>query len=182
MSEPARRRDPWVWATLALWFVLFGVGLVPEPTFLFLRDVGSVVAQSALTNSPWLITIAFAGYLAVCAYQSCCLDGSLSSNEAQARGVEVGVIALVAFLPFPLELLVTVGEISGAELRAVVYLVGGAKFGAWVYLLVQVIRCYAFANLAVFSRVPSMFPSSHAIGQPSATTNPGAREPGTHEP
>ncbi len=158
MRDSGGQFDYWRLPSLALWLVFFGVGLLPEWVYDELRILGAVVTQKALINSPYLITVGFAGYLAVFCFNKCRLADATEA-VARANALQNGVIALLAFLPLPLELLVQARDIPVASARHFIYMLGTVKLIAWWYLLLLFIRYYMSGNPRVFTRMASLLPS-----------------------
>lgn len=169
------RRDAWDLFTLGLWFPFFLVGLVPELAFYLIREWGAVPPYTALVNSSAVITLSFAAYVAFFALRRC-RDAGLSRPMAQGKALEIGLLALVAFLEIPTKgmafqartligVLLDIQQLPDRYLQLVVFLVGTTKLVAWAYLFSLVIRYHAFGNRRVFAQIPSMFPSMHATGR-----------------
>jgi hypothetical protein len=152
-------RDLWRYPTLLLWFVFFFVGLAPQPVFLLLREAGGVLPQYALVNSPYLITVIFAAYIALFSLHRCG-ESELPLHLAQDKALQLGVIALIAFLPVELEILITAHTYPLMQNRFLLYLAGAGKLVAWWYLFSLMLRYYVFRLDDVFARVPSVFPSA----------------------
>lgn len=187
------RRDVWDVLTLGAWFLFFGMGLMPELAFNGIRAAASVRTSTALVNSSAILTLGFAAYLGLFAYRRC-VENGLGRYLAQGKALEVGLIALVAFLELPargsvfqsrtlVSVLLQFGDIEDRYLQAVVMFVGLSKLTAWAYLLSLVIRYHAFGNRDVFSTVPSLFPSMHRA-PPDDADEPEAppRSPGGFAP
>lgn len=100
MSQSNISFNIWTLPTLALWLVFFIVGLLPESAYWAARVAGGVVTQNAIINSPSLVTLFLALYLAFFAHRRC-LDAGVSRENALARAIQVGILALIAFLPTP---------------------------------------------------------------------------------
>ena len=160
MGEPEGRFDVWRLPTFGLWLVFFGVGLVPEVVYERLRTAGTVVTWHALTNSPYFITVALAGYMAVFTFNRC-RDVDLPDFIAYGNALQNAIVAVVAFLPFPLELLLEAADIHDLDARRFIYGVGSAKIVTWLYLLTLIGRYYLLGNARVFARIFSIFPSVH---------------------
>ena len=165
------RRDIWDLFTLGAWFVFFSIGLAPELAFYGIRAAAQVRTSTALVNSSAVITLGFAAYVALFAFRRC-RDTGLTRYLAQGKALEVGLIALVAFLELPARgsifqsrtlvmVLLSLNEIPDRYLQAVVLFVGASKLLAWSYLFSLMIRYHAFGNRRVFAEVPSLFPSMH---------------------
>lgn len=175
-------RDPWRLPAVALWLLVFCAGLFPEPVFMALREAGGVVTQRALTNSPFFITIACALYLAIFTYGRC-QRVNAPSGLAFGNSLQVLMIALLAFLPFPFELLLNLDNIMVALSRRVVIGVAAAKLLAWLYLWTLMLRYYILSNHAVFAQMHSLFPSLQASGSenspesPQSSANPAFSRP-----
>jgi hypothetical protein len=187
------RRDMWDLFTLAAWFVFFAIGLMPELAFYGIRELAQVRSSTALVNSSAIITLGFAAYLGLFAFRRCRESGA-GRYIAQGKALEVGLIALVAFLELPargaifqsrtlVTVLLALNEIPDRYLQAVVLFVGSSKLLAWAYLLSLMIRYHAFGNRNVFAEVPSLFPSMHRVAaqDPPAAVDP-SRIPGEFAP
>jgi hypothetical protein len=190
-----RPRDTWDILSLGLWSIFFAVGLVPELAFYALREFGGVSTRTAFINTSAAITVSFTLYLAFFAWRRC-LDAGLSRPESQVRALQVGLLALIAFLELPaqgasfqtrtlLEVLANFNEIPDRYLKMVVLFVGICKLAAWWYLFQVILRFYAFGNYRVFTNMPTLF----STGEPKASNTqrgvpppkqddlPGAIEP-----
>lgn len=159
MSAPDDKWDYWRPPVFGLWVLFFLVGLVPEPVFLTLREWSGVLPQHAVVNSPHLITVAFGGYVALFCWHRC-RDAGLSRWESQDRALQLGVVALVAFLPVDFFAVFTAHANPLVQHRFSVYLVGIGKLAAWWLLVSMFVRYYAFGADQVFAHVPSLFPSA----------------------
>jgi len=167
-----REGDLWRAPALALWLLVFLVGLAPEPVFLALRLLAHVTTQDALVNSPFLITIALAAYVGLFALKRCTEVG-IPAPQAQDKALQVGIMGLVAFLPFHFPSLVDAYVNPLVPNPAVVYGTGAAKMVVWCYLLSLFIRYYAFGSDAAFAKVQAIFPSSRRARQePTRPTEP----------
>ncbi len=189
MSE--NRRDVWDLFTLGLWFPFFLVGLVPELAFYLIREWAAVPPYSALVNSSAVITLAFAAYVAFFALRRC-RDAGLSRSMAQGKALEVGLLALVAFLEIPTKgmafqartligVLLDFQQLPDRYLQLVVFFVGTTKLVAWAYLLSLVIRYHAFGNRRVFAQIPSMFPSMHTGARQQEALHAESRAAARHD-
>ncbi len=165
MTEQARQWDIWSLPLLALWMVFFLVGLVPEPFFYALRNLGGVVTQNAMVNNPYLITLAFSFYFAAFVYQRC-REAGLNDAQTWGRTVQVGMAGMVAFWWDPVALLFRVADFEAYSrlwtyyIRSAVYLVAILKFGLWYYLFGLVLRYCALGNVNVFANMICIFPSA----------------------
>jgi len=189
------RRDVWDLLTLAFWVVFFGAGLVPELMFSSVREAAGVAPYTAMVNSSSAITVGLAVYLALFAYRRC-RARDLSPYLSQGKALEVALIGLVAFLELPamsstfqsrrtlLALVLDLGALNDLYLQAVILFVSASKMLAWAYLFSLVIRYHAIGNRAVFTEVPSIFPSMHRIdrSEPTAPAAPGTETPGALTP
>lgn len=153
--------DPWGVPAFLAWLLFLQIGLAPVAFFNLLRDAGHVLTQNALINSPWLITLAFAGYVGVFTYREC-LSAGQNRPEAQSKATYHVIIGLVAFmaLPFDLRLLLALDHIPVLEYRLVVLLVAPMKILAWLYFLLLGARRFLFGNPLAFTRAPILFPSA----------------------
>ncbi len=188
------RRDVWDLLTLAFWFVFFAVGLAPELCFSALRAAAGVAPYTALVNSSAVITVGFAVYLALFTYRRCRASG-ITPYLSQGKALEVALVSLVAFLELPavsmtfqsrktlLALTLDLGSLNDLYLQGVILFVSASKLLAWAYLISLVIRYHAFGNRAVFTQVPSIFPSmQRSTNAPSEAAAPRAETPGALAP
>ena len=156
MSEIRRDRDYWRWPALGLWVVFFGVGLVPERIFYALRDLAEISTYDAALNSYQLITLGLTIYLAFFCYQRC-RNAGLEGTIAQAKAIQIGALALLAFLDVPFAQL--------AETRSPYYKfllgIASAKLAVWLYLLSITVRYYFWGGDKVFARMITLIPSAH---------------------
>ena len=164
MTQSRKHERPWAWATLLLWIPFLVIGLLSEETFETLRKTAGVDTYDALVNSPSAITVAFAVYLGLFALRAC-RAAKVPEPDAQVRALQVGIIAIIAFLPFPIEFILRAKEIPQQNLRYLVYCVVPAKILGWVYLLVLIVRCYGRGSWDVFARMRVFFPF-HARDNP----------------
>ncbi|MCX5756985.1 MAG: hypothetical protein NTU83_00455 [Candidatus Hydrogenedentes bacterium] len=162
------QRDPWRYAAFLLWMVFFITGLSPEPVFFLLRQTGGVLTQRALVNSPHVITVAFAGYIALFVYHRCRGAGD-SSGAAQDKALQMGVVALLAFMPVDLGAVLSAHKAPILEHRVLLYGAALLKLVAWWSLLALFIRYYLFKADAAFAEIGSLFPSTrgNTAGQES---------------
>lgn len=144
-----------------LWLVFFLIGFDPELAYEFAREIGFVVSQNAMVNSPHVVTLALAGYFGFFTYQRC-IDAGLPKPESQTQGLQFGILGLIAFLAFSPFQLVSYAEIPVAKLRFIVLLVGGTKLFMWFLLLGIIARYYLLGHVNVFASTVSVFPSAHS--------------------
>jgi hypothetical protein len=119
-----------------LWSLFFLLGLWPEATFYGLRALGYVFSQNAVINSYHFITWALTGYIIHFTYHRC-VEVGIPPLEALGKGIQLGVIAFVAFVDIPLE------QIGLIRDRMVLLLVWGTlllKLAAWIYLYTLILR------------------------------------------
>ena len=152
---------------MLLWVAFLTVGLIPEPVFYALRESGGVLPHRALVNSPYLVTLMLAAYVILFAFHRC-TEAGLTPYLAQDRALQLGVVALVAFLPLDFAVLFTAHLHPLIQSRFLLYLVGVAKLAAWWYLFTLLLRYYVFRIDDVFARIPSLFPSTHGHAVVSA--------------
>ncbi len=143
-----------------LWCLFFAIGLDPEATYQFLREAGRVVSQRALVNSPHLITLGLAGYLAWHVFSSC-REAGLGFADAQARALQTAVLGLAAFLNFPLTHFLNAGTLLSMDQKLLLWSVGLVKYVVWLYLLLTVIRFHLFGRVSAFTGMVSVFPSTY---------------------
>jgi len=162
------QRDFWRPPALLLWTLFFLIGLVPFQVYVYLRHVAEVVPQRALINSEFAVTLALAGYVTLFCYQRC-REMALTPFEAQDKALQLGLIGLVAFLPFDYAVLLTAHLNPAIKSPALLYIVGAAKLFSWFYLYSLFLRYYAFGVDNVFIEIPSVFPSARR--RPTAATS-----------
>jgi hypothetical protein len=173
--------DWWRLPTLGLWTLFFAVGLLPEPFFFALRDWGGVTTFNALVNSPYVLSLALAGYIGFFAFHRC-RQALLSIFESQDRALQLTLIALVAFLPIDPVTAITAYKAPSIITTTAVYLAVGLKLGGWLYLVVLFARYYLGGIDDVFSRIPSMFPSTRrAAATKEETPSFGGGDAGASE-
>jgi hypothetical protein len=160
VSNSDSRWDAWTFPTVLLWLVFFFAGLDPETLYERLRELGLVVTQNAIVNSPYVVSLVFAGYIGLFAYHRC-IESGLSKIDAKARGLQIGIIGLMAFLSFSPAMVTLVGEIPERRYQTVVMIVAFAKLFAWFYLLILILRYYMLGHNHVFARISSAFPSTY---------------------
>lgn len=158
-SHPGGPPDYWRLPTLLLWAVFFAVGLAPATVYAYLRQISAVVPQRALVNSEYSLTLALAAYLTLFCYQRGRETG-MRPFTAQDKAFQLGVISLIAFVPFNYNLILTAHINPYISSPALIYGIGAAKIIAWLYLLGLFLRYYARGNPEVFTEIPSMFPST----------------------
>lgn len=176
-----RSLDLWRFPLFLLWLVFFIAGLAPEPVFVLLREAGGVLTQRALVNSPHAITIALAAYLAIFVYRRCRDAGDLP-GVAQDKALQLGVVALVAFMPVDLGAILAAHRAPELQYRLLLYGAGLFKLVAWWSLLPFFIRYYLFRNDHPFSDMHTIFPSTHDKGAPVDGTDPASDRMDTEQP
>lgn len=157
--DASRQWDPWRYAAFLLWMVLFMAGLSPEPIFFLLRHAGGVLTQRALVNSPHIVTLAFAGYVLSFVYHRCREAGDLPGT-AQDKALQMGIAALVAFMPVDLGAVLAAHKAPVFEYRVLLYAAAAVKLIAWWSLLALFIRYYLFNGDSAFADIGSIFPST----------------------
>ncbi len=163
MNSTPPRFDPWRAPALFLWLVFFAVGLVPEWVYVQLRDVGGVVTQRALINNMALLPMAMTAFLTLFFHQRCA-EAGLHPVETKGKTFQLGLLALIAFvLPVHLEQFMEYMTIPVAEYRRIIFSLIAAKCIAWLYLVSVIGRYYLGNGHRVFIRMPSLFPSVHAL-------------------
>jgi len=158
--KPKRTWDLWSVPTWVLWLAFLLVGLFPEPFYQGLRDIARVASQDALVNSPLVLTMALSIYLGLFVYRRC-REVSVSPAASQGRALQVAVVALVAFLPFPYGLLYHLNDFPTDAMRAKILLIGGAKSLAWLYVFHLFFRYYVLGEAQAFAGILCLFPSSY---------------------
>ena len=166
------RTNAWDFLTAGLWTLFFAAGLVPEPVFHIFRALSSVPAHRAFVNSSAVITVGFAVYFAYFV-RSKCREGGLSRVESQGNAIQIGLIALIAFLEIPgrgdgfdsrtfIVFLINFRDISDPYVRNVVIFIGVLKISAWWYLFSLVLRYHLLGNRLVFAHMFPFIPSTRA--------------------
>ena len=140
------------------WIPIFFAGYFPEWTFHWLRDLGGVVTQRAITNSHYTVSLACAAYVVFFTYWRCRNAGD-ESPAAQGKAIQLGIVALLAFLPMRMEYLRDYFAIPVAEHRRLLLFFAAAKTAAWLYLFLVILRYYAWGGDSVFQRMQILFPS-----------------------
>ncbi len=152
MNETMKSNPAWRLPTLLLWLILIFTGAFPVVTFSLLRELGHVTTQRALINSPYMVMIGWSAFLGYFAHARCRAAG-LDQQKSLGRTLELIVVGLVAFVPFPWQILGAFERIPKLELQVVVLIVGAAKVIALISLVLLVVRYYYGAGDAVFTRL-----------------------------
>ena len=150
--------DLWRLPNFALWLVFFGIGLIPEPVYDGLRALGAVVTQRAVVNSPYFITVGCAVYLAVFWFHKC-REAQFSERVARGSALQHGMVALLAFLPLPPELVLQAPHIPVASIRHLIYGASAVKILAWAYLFLVVGYSCVSGKWVVSTAMSRLFPS-----------------------
>lgn len=180
------RQSMWDMAMLALWILFFAAGLLPEITFLMLRDLAAVAPHSALINSSSVITLTFSAYIAFFVLRRARQAG-LNERAARGKAMQVGMVALIAFIEIPtvgsafetrtvLGLLLAISQFNMPEQYYTVLFVGVSKIVCWSYLFSLVFRYHAVGVRDVFARIPNVFPSARHI-QSTSPPQTSPRDP-----
>ena len=151
MSTEVPQGDPWRWPSILLWSLFFLFGLWPEATYYALRAAGYVFSQNAIINSYHFITWSLAGYMVHFVYHRG-VEAGVAPVEALGKGVQLGVIAFVAFIDIPLEQLALIRQpvILGLVLGTT-----GLKLAAWLYLYLLLIRYHLRRDPAIVAHTLS---------------------------
>jgi len=168
-----------------LWLVFFVVGFIPKPVFHFLRDFAHVDARRALVNSPALITLALAAYFAFFVFVAC-RRAKVSQQEAEARAVQCGLLALLAFLEAPYSgtqepgltaLAISLSQLDKASQIWIAATIA-IKSLVWLYLVSLLLRHYLASKPQAFVRMPLLFhvPRDHEGGGASPRQEPDCGE------
>jgi hypothetical protein len=174
VNKPQNSFDLWRIPILILWTAFFAVGLYPEWVYDQSRELGQVAVQRALTNSAWLISLAWAGYLGWFTLARCREAGDIHAAAA-AKGVQVLLLGLTAFMPLRLENIAEIQYIPVPSYRWIVYGTVGAKGIAWLYLVLTILRYYLFSGYMAFINMPALFPSAHESGPNSIQSTPDTK-------
>lgn len=154
------------------------MGLQPEATYEILREWGLVATQRAVVNNHGFIVIGFAAYLVFFTHRRC-LEAAVRPMDAFGKALQIGVLALLAFLPLRLEHALNYQHIPVPAYRRLILFMAAAKCLAWVYLLSVLVRYYFLSGLAVYAHMVSIFPSSYVKREkqaPPAAPNPATME------
>ena len=167
MDKTRNSLDLWRIPILALWMAFFAVGLYPEWVYDQARELGQVAVQRALVNSAWLVSLAWAGYMGWFTLARSREAGD-SHASASAKGVQILLLGLTAFMPLRLENLAEIQYIPVPAYRWIFYGTVGAKVIAWLYLVIVILRYYLFSGYKTFIDMPALFPSAHEPEAPCA--------------
>jgi hypothetical protein len=166
-----RRPDGWRWLLLPLWVLFFGAGLFPEWIFYALRGLSGVSERHAMINNYHLLSFSLTAYLVAFTLQRC-RDAGLDDMEARGKALQVGVFALIAFLPVRLDQWTEYFHIGNPQLRRLVFSAIAVKSVMWLYLFFVVLRYYLVSGTRVFIDMPALLPSlRHRAGAPPAPEN-----------
>jgi len=150
------------WRILAmfLWSWFFAFGLLPIWTFQGLRSWGGVLTQDALINSPHFITITWSIFIGYFAYARC-REAGIEPDLARGKATQLAVLALPAFMCGPLEdvILYRLGHVDYFSMLT--NSVALFKVVLWCYLYIKIVRYYFGPGHRVFTKVPSLFPSTY---------------------
>jgi len=150
----------WRIPAVLAWSYFFMLGLFPIWTFQSLRSWGGVLTQDAIINSPHFITLAWALFLGYFAY-SRCIEAGIEPDLARGKATQLAVLALPAFMCGPLEdvVLYRIGYVEYFSYLTVS--VASFKMLLWCYLFFKILRYYLGPGHIVFTKVPSLFPSTY---------------------
>lgn len=162
-----RQKDTWRIPALLLWLAFFYLGLFPELSFYYFREAGHVSAHRAMINSPYVLSLSLCGYLGYFTYLRC-RELNLDFAESQGKGLQLTLIAFVAFLPIGLDQFGAYSEQFTAEGYRIMVAFAAVKCLAWLYLMSLMLRYYLLQGPMVFMNMPQLFgrPPRHT----SATT------------
>ena len=166
MNETGQKWDLWKLPTLFLWLAFFLAGLAPTYVFSALRHYAIVLPQNALINSPHMITIALAGYMAVFVFNRCLAAGA-SVSDAQDKAIQIGIFAWVAFLPLDFYDVILAYANPLVRNRTIVYFAAAMKLTAWWLLFVMVLRYYLMRGNSLFSGTVCLFPNAKPVETPA---------------
>ena len=165
MDTNPQSPDWWRAPALAAWVPLFAAGLAPDMAFDLLREAGRVSTINALINNPWLVTLALSAFFGTFAAFRC-REGGDSGPEAGDKGVQAGLLGLIAFMPFPLEEQRDLVLIASPVLRWLIMGTLASKGILWLYLVSLLLRYYLGGSAEVFRRMPT-FLSGGRRGAPA---------------
>lgn len=150
----------WGFFALLLWLAFFTLGLFPNFIYEYLRNEANVITAHALVNSVYLLYSALIVYFFGFLYRAARYAG-LSSVMAQVLAVQLSLVALLAFLPLPLEYIPDYFRAPDATWRRLILAVCAFKIASWLYLLTLLFRYYLFSGAEVFRQMAPVFPSAH---------------------
>ena len=184
MAEHEPAADPWRFPLLLLWQLVFLIGLVPETVFFVLRRAASVSTFAAMVNSPAMITLSLACYVALFVWRRC-REWGVSIGDAAGKSFQFGIFATMAFMvgsfrwdePGILVLLWHIREVPIFFFQAVVFAMAFAKLTAWLYLLIIFFRYYALGQERVFVETASIFPSAYVHREPEPAEHSALEDP-----
>lgn len=156
---------------MLLWLVFFLVGLAPNIAFVILRDLGRVLTQNAMVNSPHVITLAWAAYVAFFVYARC-LENGVPKAEAQDKALQLGIFAWLAFLPADFYSIAIAHTNPLMRDRVILYFIAAIKLASWWTLLLMFGRYYLLGADTVFANVATLFPSSRQSHAQKPPTEP----------
>ena len=171
MDKNPQSPDWWRAPALAAWVPLFAAGLAPDVAFDLLREAGRVTTITALVNNAWLVTFALCAFLGTFVSLRC-REGGDTGAEAGDKGVQAGLIGLIAFMPFPLENPADILRVSSPELRWLLLGTLASKGLLWLYLASLIIRYYLGGTAEVFRRMPTFL-----SGGRRGMSSPESKEP-----
>ena len=180
----------WDGLTLGLWSLFFIVGLAPELFFHGFRIVARVTTHHAFVNSSAVITVGFSAYIAFFVSRQCRRAG-LNDGDAHGKALQVGILAMIAFLELPsqsavfgtqtlLLLMLQSFHMSDPYLRNVILLVGCCKLISWFYLYSLMLRFHLMGRRHVFSRMPTFFLSHHHTDTSKRNDHSDTHPPNAH--
>jgi len=150
LSDKDRGFDLWTAPLLLGWALFFLMGMFPGFVFYQVREAAWVTTQAAWINSPQIITLAMAGYFGWFVSRRCA-EAGLERRDAAMRGVYAGLLSVVAFFDYPLDLVLAMPYRLDAATRHLVYAGAAGKLAAWGYLYVVVLRYYAMGHFDAFT-------------------------------
>jgi hypothetical protein len=141
VQEDRPNEQFWTIPLLLLWALFFVTGLFPAAVVQRLESGGWVAWERSPTTSPTVITLTFAAYLGWFAYVRCRENG-LPPRAGFLRAAHVFVLGTIAFLDFPLWLLINMPDTVAGYQRYILYFIGPVKIVAWLFLYGAVLRYY----------------------------------------
>lgn len=168
MSRELPESRLWGLLALLLWLVFFTLGLFPDFFYEYLRNVANVVTARAMVNSVFLLYFALVVYFFGFLYRAARAAG-LSPVMAQVLAVQLGLVALLAFLPVRLEYIPHYLDAPDATWRKLILTVCAFKVASWLYLVSLLFRYYLLSGAEVFRQMAPVFPSARQEGN---TTEP----------
>ncbi len=177
MTEIRQEGDGWSLPTFLLWQIFLAVGFAPLEFFYLLREWSGVVTQDALVNSSLFLFIALVIYFSLFVGRQCLKNG-LGALATHARMAQAVIVAILAFIPLPLEMTVSFlkHSVLGQPLPIMVSglalgFTGVIKVFCWSYVFSLLFRHYVLGASDVFARMYTPFSDEPPAAESGDTKN-----------